>query len=109
MALWSSAIFMAVSLIGFGFSDILIQTTLIVTAQQLMPKQKGTVMSLASFNMFMGGGIGTFVNGRLLKVFGFNSIFFSAALLIVFVGLVTTLLIHTFSLSTRKKVQLSIH
>ncbi|MBN1226147.1 MAG: MFS transporter [Deltaproteobacteria bacterium] len=107
MAFWSSPILMAVSLIGFGFSDILIQTTLIETAQQLMPKQKGTVMSLASFNMFMGGGIGTFVNGRLLKVFGFDPIFFSAATIIFFVGVVSTILLNRFSMSTKKEAQLS--
>ena len=72
-----------------------------------MPKQKGTVMSLASFNMFMGGGIGTFVNGRLLKVFGFDPIFFSAATIIFFVGLVSTILINKFAMSTEKKARLS--
>ena len=99
MVFWSSPILMAVSLIGFGFSDILIQTTLIETAQQLMPKQKGTVMSLASFNMFMGGGIGTFINGRLLKAFSFGPIFFSAAIIIFLVGLVSTILINGFTMN----------
>jgi len=86
--LWKNPILISLSLIGFGFAFILLQSTIIQTAQQLMPNQRGTVMSLASFNMFIGGGIGTLVNGRLLSLFGFVPIFVIASMIIFAVGLV---------------------
>ncbi|NPV50453.1 MAG: MFS transporter [Candidatus Methanofastidiosum sp.] len=88
MILWKNPILMSVSLIGFGFSFIILQSTIIQTAQQLMPNQRGTVMSLASFNMFIGGGVGTFVNGKILSSFGFIPIFINASLIIIVVGVV---------------------
>ena len=103
MHFWHNPFLMAISLIGFGFSDIFIQTTLIETAQQLMPKQKGTVMSLAAFNMFIGGGVGTFINGRALNTFGFSPIFFSAAIIVFFIGSVSTILVNEIALQNRKK------
>ena len=86
--LWKNPILISLSLIGFGFAFILLQSTIIQTAQQLMPNQRGTVMSLASFNMFIGGGIGTLVNGRILSLFGFAPIFIIASMIIFVVGLV---------------------
>ena len=88
MILWKNPILMSLSLIGFGFAFIIIQSTIIQTAQQLMPSQRGTVMSLASFNMFIGGGIGTFVNGKILSSFGFLPIFLIASIIIFMAGLV---------------------
>jgi len=86
--LWKNPILISLSLIGFGFAFILLQSTIIQTAQQLMPNQRGTVMSLASFNMFIGGGIGTLINGRILSSFGFVPIFIIASTIIFVVGLV---------------------
>lgn len=86
--LWKNPLLISLSLIGFGFAFILLQSTIIQTAQQLMPNQRGTVMSLASFNMFIGGGIGTLVNGRILSLFGFAPIFIIASMIIFVVGLV---------------------
>ena len=31
-----------------------------------IPAMRGTAMSLASFNMFVGGAVGTMVNGRIM-------------------------------------------
>ncbi|HNR43768.1 MAG TPA: MFS transporter [Methanofastidiosum sp.] len=88
MILWNNPFLISLSLIGFGFAFILLQSTIIQTAQQLMPKQRGTVMSLASFNMFIGGGIGTFVNGKILSLFGFVPIFMISSIIIFVVGLI---------------------
>jgi len=90
MILWNNPFLISLSLIGFGFAFILLQSTIIQTAQQLMPKQRGTVMSLASFNMFIGGGIGTFVNGKILSIFGFVPIFTISSIIIFVVGLIIT-------------------
>jgi Arabinose efflux permease len=107
MWFWYSPILIAISLVGFGFAFILLQSTVIETAQQLMPQQRGTVMSLASFNMFIGGGIGMFVNGRLLSEFGFCPIFVSASIIILLVGSVITLFLNKIS-KAEKESELSI-
>jgi len=94
MGAWRSPVLLCVSLAGFGLGFIMIQPTLIATAQQLMPMRRGTVMSLASFNMFVGGGIGTFVNGRVLDAWGFEPVFIVAAALILVAGVVAAALLH---------------
>lgn len=92
MGTWSSAILLSISLVGFGLGFIMIHPTLVATAQQLMPKQRGTVMSLASFNMFVGGGIGTFANSRILDTWGLGAVFAGAAALILVAGVLAALL-----------------
>jgi predicted MFS family arabinose efflux permease len=94
MGAWSSAVLLSLSLAGFGLGFIMIQPTLIATAQQLMPKRRGTVMSLASFNMFVGGAIGTYVNGRILDTWGFGAVFVFAAALILIAGTVAAALLR---------------
>lgn len=77
----------SLSLMGFGLGFIMIHPTLVATAQQLMPKRRGTVMSLVSFNLFVGGGVGTFVNGKILDSWGFEAVFIFAAALILLAGI----------------------
>lgn len=97
MGAWHSPVLLCVSLAGFGLGFIMIGPTLIATAQQLMPQRRGTVMSLASFNMFVGGGIGTFVNGRILDAWGFEPVFIIAAALILAAGVIAAGLLHGIS------------
>jgi len=90
MGAWHSPALLSLSLAGFGFGFIMIQPTLIATAQQLMPGRRGTAMSLASFNMFVGGGVGTWVNGHVLTKWGFEPIFIGAAGLILLAGILAS-------------------
>jgi len=94
MGAWHSPVLLSLSLAGFGFGFIMIQPTLIGTAQQLMPARRGTAMSLASFNMFVGGGIGTFLNGKILTGWGFEAIFIFAAALILAAGTLAAALLQ---------------
>jgi predicted MFS family arabinose efflux permease len=94
MGAWHSAVLVAVSLAGFGLGFIMIHPTLVATAQQLMPTRRGTVMSLVSFNMFVGGGIGTFVNGKILEAWGFEPVFIIAAALLFLAGVTATVLLQ---------------
>ena len=94
MAAWHSPIGLSLSLAGFGLGFILIHPTLVATAQQLMPKRRGTVMSLVSFNLFVGGGIGTFVNGKILTAAGFGTVFLFAAVLILLAGIIGSILLQ---------------
>ena len=90
LSFWHSPFLISVSLFGFGLAFVFFQSTLVTTAQQLMPKLRGTVMSLASFNMFVGGGIGTFLNGYILNKWGIGMIFISASLIMFIVGFMAT-------------------
>jgi len=94
MGAWHSPYFLALSLAGLGLGTIMIHPTLVATAQQLMPNRRGTVMSLASFAMFTGGGIGTYLNGRTLTLWGFEPIFVIAGLLLLAAGTATTVLLR---------------
>jgi predicted MFS family arabinose efflux permease len=94
MGAWHSPVLLSVSLAGFGLGFIMIQPTLIATAQQLMPARRGTVMSLASFNMFVGGGVGTFINGKVLNAWGFEPVFIIAAVLILLASAIATVLLQ---------------
>lgn len=86
MGLWGNWMIMSLSLVGFGLAWVLIQPVLVNASQQLMPKQKGTVMSLVSFNMFVGGGIGTHLFGYIQEDWGFSLLFVIAGILILLAG-----------------------
>lgn len=97
----SSPVLIGVSLFGFGVAFIFLQSTLISTAQEKLPKMRGTAMSLASFNMFVGGAIGTYINGRVMNTYGTSAIFFNTAFIILAVGIVAAVFIAKYE--TRKK------
>jgi len=94
MGAWDSPCLLALSLAGFGFGTITIHPTLIATAQRLMPRRRGTVMSLASFAMFTGGGIGTWVNGEVVSVWGFEPVFLAGGALIFLAGIAAAVLVQ---------------
>lgn len=79
-----------VSLLGLGFTFTLIQPMLIAQAQGAFPQKRGTVMSLASFNMSIGAGIGTLLYGFILKQYDFILIYLSSAVLFLFIAVLTT-------------------
>jgi predicted MFS family arabinose efflux permease len=94
----SNVYLLCIALFGFGMAFIFLQSTLISTAQAKLPKMRGTAMSLASFNMFVGGAVGTAVNGKIMAVNGINSIFFYASFIILVVGLVAAVFIARFEM-----------
>lgn len=108
MGAWHSPYLLALSLAGFGLGTIMIHPTLVATAQQLMPKRRGTVMSLASFAMFTGGGIGTFLNGRILTVWGFEPIIIIAGVLILAAGSTAAVLLGKIAKPAREARQIEI-
>lgn len=79
-----------IALFGFGLAFVFLQSTLVTTAQEMMPKLRGTAMSMASFNMFVGGGIGTTLNGKILGVYGIDRIFLIAGIILFIVGIVSS-------------------
>ncbi|MDD3171930.1 MAG: MFS transporter [Bacilli bacterium] len=95
-----------IALFGFGAAFISLQSTLISTAQEKLPKMRGTAMSLASFNMFVGGAIGTTLNGTVMKNYGASQIFFNTTFILLAVGILATLFVSGYE--KRKKEALSL-
>lgn len=68
---------------GFGLSFVIIQSTVAMNAQGQLPALRGTVMSMVSFAMFVGGGIGTTVNGLIIDRGNIRVMYAIAAVLIL--------------------------
>ncbi len=90
------------ALFGFGVAFIFLQPTLVSTAQAKLPAMRGTAMSLASFNMFVGGAVGTAVNGRVIAANGINSIFFNTSFVILVVGIIAAIFVARFEMRQKK-------
>lgn len=90
IAFMKNPVLIGIGLFGFGLAFVFLQSTLVTKAQESMPKLRGTAMSLASFNMFVGGGIGTFINGRILNAYSVIPIFAVAGVVMLLVGFIAT-------------------
>ena len=88
--------------LGFGIAFIFLQSTLIATAQEKLPKMRGTAMSMASFNMFVGGAVGTSVNGMIMKTYGITRIFYNTSYIILAVGILAAIFIARFEMRKRQ-------
>ena len=78
---------LGVALLGLGF--MLAHSTLLTIATEFAAKARGAAMSLVAFCFMGGGGIGTALGGRLIKVTGYQRFFCYyglALLLLVFLA-----------------------
>lgn len=94
--------FISLALFGFGFSFIFLQSTLVATAQEKNPKARGTAMSMASFNMFVGGAVGTGLNGILIQKAGIQQIFFNASWVMLAAALLSAVFVARFEMRKAK-------
>ncbi len=94
---WLGIFLVLPALFGFGLAFVILQVTIITTAQQYLPEKRGTVMSLASFNMFVGGAVGIFINRTVLARLGYQGLFTIAGIAILSVGILAFLIIGLFS------------
>lgn len=85
-----NVILLSLGLFFFGVAFVFMQSTLVATAQDKLPQARGTAMSLTSFNMFVGGAVGTRVNANIIGTYGTSKIYLIAAVLLLAVGLVST-------------------
>ncbi|MDA3812533.1 MAG: MFS transporter [Spirochaetaceae bacterium] len=100
---YTNVIILSSGLFLFGVAFIFLQSTLISTAQAKLPKMRGTAMSLASFNMFVGGAIGTALNGYIMEAGNINQIFYNSAFILLAVGLVAAFFIGRFEMRQAQK------
>lgn len=98
LSAYSNVWILGLGLFGFGIAFIFLQTTLVSAAQEKLPKMRGTAMSLASFNMFVGGAVGTSVNGMIMKTAGPQTIFYNASYIIFIVGILAAIFIARFEM-----------
>lgn len=94
LALSSSVVIICMGLFGFGLSFIFFQSTLISAAQDRLPNMRGTAMSMASFNMFVGGAVGTTINSLVINVYGVPVIYRNASIILFLVGIASTVLLY---------------
>ncbi|OJF75802.1 MAG: MFS transporter [Treponema sp. CETP13] len=97
---------LSIGLIGFGLAFIFLQSTLVSTAQEMLPKARGTAMSLASFNMFVGGAVGTSFNGYLIKTYPVSTIFRNASIIILIVSIIAAFFVTRFENHAKNSNQL---
>jgi predicted MFS family arabinose efflux permease len=102
LSTYSSVWILSLGLLGFGIAFIFLQSTLISTAQEMLPKMRGTAMSLASFNMFVGGAVGTSINGVIMKTYGVSRIFGNTSFIILIVGIISSILVTRFEINKNK-------
>ena len=98
----TNAWMLGMALFGFGLAFIFLQSTLIATAQEQLPKMRGTAMSLTSFNMFVGGAVGTSLNGMIIKTYGASRIFLVTAVLLLVVSMFAAFFVSKFEMSKMK-------
>ncbi|MDW2797583.1 MFS transporter [Clostridium boliviensis] len=98
----TNAWLLGLALFGFGLAFIFLQSTLISTAQEQLPKMRGTAMSLTSFNMFVGGAVGTSLNGMIIRTYGASRIFLVTAVLLLVVSMFAAFFVAKFEMSKMK-------
>jgi predicted MFS family arabinose efflux permease len=91
------------AMFGFGFSFISIQSTIVSTLQAMFMNLRGTVMSIVAFNLFLGASIGTSLNARILEISNMGQIYLTASIIIVIIGLLSSLFIYHFEQKKKNK------
>lgn len=95
---------LSLGLFFFGVSFIFLQPTLVAAAQGIMPRAKGTAMSMASFNMFVGGAVGTGINAKIIGSFGISKIYLAASVVLLIIGFATSNFLRVKSENTQLKM-----
>ncbi|MDI3537307.1 MAG: hypothetical protein PWR12_323 [Eubacteriaceae bacterium] len=104
LAFSSNVWFLSLALFGYGVAFIFLQSTLITTVQEKLSKRRGTAMSLASFNMFVGGAIGTSVNAVVIDSGNLSTIYLNSAVILFLVSMVAAFFISQFEASRQKEM-----
>jgi len=95
-----SPAFFCIYLFIFGAGFILFQPVFIAKIQEQIPHMRGSIMSTASFGLFVGGAIGTTVNGFIISYWDMQTMLYSAAAIIFITGLIAAVVMS--KLDTQK-------
>lgn len=84
---WSNSVtIISLCLLAFGVVFIAFQSSFITISQSVLPHIRGTVMSLASFCVVVGGSIGTTINGLTIKRLDIHVVFYITAFLLLIIS-----------------------
>ena len=83
---------LGVALLGLGF--IFAHSTLLTIATEFAQKARGIAMSLVAFCFMVGGGVGTAIGGRLIKIYGFSNFFLYCGIAFIVLVAATVFLIN---------------
>jgi predicted MFS family arabinose efflux permease len=87
LSILNSIPFLMLAISGYGITFICIHSIFVATAQNTIPKLRGTIMSLVSFSVFVGSGFGTALYRQLMDSVGITLIFQVAAVIFLVVGI----------------------
>jgi predicted MFS family arabinose efflux permease len=82
---------LAVALLGLGF--IFTHSTLLTRATEFAQKARGSAMSLVAFCFMGGGGLGTAIGGKVITIYGINTLFIIYGLFLIVTLLLSYVLI----------------
>lgn len=102
IAFFDHAVLLGVGLLGFGISHMMIQTALLATVQDELHEMKGTVMSLASFALFVGSAVGTSVIGAFIATAGATVIYSTTSSILMVNSILAAILIAGYEIRKQK-------
>ena len=94
LSFFDSVILIGLSLLLFGVVFIAFQSSFISISQSELPHIRGTVMSLASFCVVIGGSIGTFLNGVIINSISIKPVFQITAVLLLVISILAFIFIR---------------
>jgi predicted MFS family arabinose efflux permease len=101
MAWGRSPAYVGLGLFGLGVVFICIHSTLMMVIQDKLSEIKGTAMSIAAFNLYIGASFGTILNASLMDSSGIQQVFKNAAYVILLACLIAAWLVSRFEMRKR--------
>lgn len=102
IAFFDHAVLLGIGLLGFGVSHMMVQTALLATVQDELHEMKGTVMSLASFALFVGSAVGTSVIGAFIATAGATVIYSTTSSILMVNSILAAILITGYEIRKQK-------
>ena len=87
LSILNSIPFLLLAIAGYGITFICVHSIFVAAAQTTIPKLRGTIMSLVSFSVFVGSGLGTVLYKQVMDSVGIASIFQIAAVVFLVIGI----------------------
>jgi predicted MFS family arabinose efflux permease len=99
---WSThPIYIGLGLFGLGVVFICIHSTLMTVIQDKLCEIKGTAMSIAAFNLYIGASFGTILNASLMDRSGIQQVFKNASYVLLVACLIAAWLVGRFEMRKR--------
>ncbi|MGZ0708856.1 MFS transporter [Coraliomargarita sp. W4R53] len=104
MAWGTHPAYIGIGLFGLGVVFICIHSTLMMVIQDKLSEIKGTAMSIAAFNLYIGASFGTILNASLMDSSGIQQVFKNASYVLLVACLIAAWLVSRFEMRKRMGV-----